>query len=289
VPIQKEKFQNKITLHNWWEDGDGVSVVLFQDIFRNVDKNIEIYSVFGEPNFIRNPDTLYVQYSGESRYSNPSLFDINIIPSENEDKNIIHFPHAAFQITYQIKQGDNALIPFLLNKRTLDKEKEKFCLFAVSNPGCKTRNDFFSALSTYKKVDSCGSVMNNIGSCPNGFTSPEFYHFISNYKFMICFENVSQPNYFTEKLVNAYYGGAIPIYWGCTNIHDYVNMEAILYLKPNFTENEFNDLIKQIEYLDNNPDAYRAKYETTFFKDGKLPDAFNIDKIREKVDAMIQK
>jgi hypothetical protein len=66
-------------------------------------------------------------------------------------------------------------------------------------------------------------------------------------------------------------------------------MEAILYLRSDYTENDFNQLIKQIEYLDNNPDAYQAKYETTFFKDGKLPDEFNIDKIREKVDAMIQK
>jgi len=190
---------------------------------------------------------------------------------------------------HQDAQIDGNLSKSLLTKRTLNKEKEKFCLFAVSNPNCSQRNDFFSALSKYKPVDSCGSVMNNVGACPPGFTAPEYYHFISNYKFMICFENTSQPNYFTEKLTNAYYGGTIPIYWGCKNISDYVNMDAILYLKSDFTENDFNQLIKQIEYLDNHPDAYREKYETTFFKDGQLPDAFNIDKIREKVVAMIEK
>ena len=39
---------------------------------------------------------------------------------------------------------------------------------------------------------------------------------------MICFENTSKPNYFTEKLVNAYYSGSIPIYWGDPNISKYI-------------------------------------------------------------------
>jgi hypothetical protein len=106
---------------------------------------------------------------------------------------------------------------------------------------------------------------------------------------MICFENTSMPNYFTEKLTNAYLGGTIPIYWGCSNISDYVNMDDILYLKPDFTETDVEKLIDEITYLDTHPDAYRAKYESVFFKDGKLPDAFNLDKIREKVDARIAK
>jgi hypothetical protein len=96
----------------------------------------------------------------------------------------------------------------------------------------------------------------NNTTCPGSFGSSDYLEFMNDYKFMICFENKSQPNYFTEKLINAYCGGTIPIYWGCPNIDDYVNMDAILYLKHDYTDSDFKELLKQIEYLDNNAEAY---------------------------------
>ena len=39
----------------------------------------------------------------------------------------------------------------------------KFCNFVASNGNCKERNDFVTELSKYKKVDSGGRWMNNIG------------------------------------------------------------------------------------------------------------------------------
>jgi len=50
--------------------------------------------------------------------------------------------------------------------------------------------------------------------------------------FIICFENECKKNYFTEKLINAYYNKTIPIYWECSNIDHYINVDSILYLKP---------------------------------------------------------
>jgi hypothetical protein len=122
---------------------------------------------------------------------------------------------------------------------------------------------------------------------PGNHGSKEFHNFISNYKFMICFENVSRPNYFTEKLINAYYNGTIPIYWGCPNIGDYINLDSILYLKPNFTENDVIELIDTVKFLDNNPEEYKKKYESVFFKNGVLPHGFDIDKLRNKVNLFL--
>jgi hypothetical protein len=178
---------------------------------------------------------------------------------------------------------------YKFTKRHIYNSKNNFCLFAVSNGGCKTRNDFFEILNKYKKVDSCGKFMNNmIEGCPHDHSSKNYFDFISNYKFMICFENTSKPNYLTEKLINAYYNGTIPIYWGCSNIEDYVNMDSILYLKPDYRDNDVEDLINKIIYLDNNEDAYIKMYEETFFKNGVIPDEFNIDKIREKVYRILE-
>jgi hypothetical protein len=106
---------------------------------------------------------------------------------------------------------------------------------------------------------------------------------------MICFENKSQPNYFTEKLINAYYNNTIPIYWGCPNIGDYINMSSILYLKPDFTDQDVTNLMNEIIYLDTNPTAYKSKYDSIFFKNGILPDEFNIIKIQEKINTTLSK
>lgn len=275
-----ESYTNNIHFNNWWEHNDTEALHIFQTIFQDQNKNIEIYSIFGDPNFTRKDNTLYIQYSGESYYKDPNLFDINFIPNEKESENIIIFPYAAFNIIHE-KLNMN----YFLNKRRLDKINNQFCLFAVSNGGCSQRNEFYNELSKYKRIDSCGKYLNNMNmNCPGVHFSSEFHNFISNYKFMICFENSSKINYFTEKLINAYYNGTIPIYWGCQNIEDYVNMDSILYLKPIFTQSDVDTLTNTIKDLDNDPQKYKEKYESVFFKNGIIPNEFNIESIRNKVN-----
>ncbi len=280
-----EHFSNSIEFVNWWGDGDEVSKNIFDELFSNTKQNkIKVYSVFGEPNFTREKDTLYVQYSGESYYHNPDLFDINFIPTDNVAKNIINFPYAYYYILYK-----NLDINKLLEPRKINKKEKKFCLFLVSNGNCEQRNEIFNRLMEYKKVDSPGKFMNNMNeTCPANVTSPEYHNFISKYKFMICCENISKPNYFTEKLINGYYNETIPIYWGCSNISDYVNMDAILHLPPDYSNSELNELLNKIKYLDANESAYKKMYEKSFFKNGKIPDEFNIEKIKTKINNVLK-
>jgi len=292
VESKKEKFSNNINLNNWWSNSE--FSIPFIRKFINTDKDIEAYGPSREePKFVKDKNKIYFQFSCEPFYSNPELFDINIVPYKEETDNIIIMPFASVLLNMDSNTIDpntffgpsNGYDKFLKKRYISNEKKSNFCLFSVSNGDCDARNNFFKKLSEYKRVDSCGGFMNNMEqNCPGYVFSTEYFDFVGKYKFMICFENSSIPNYFTEKLVNAYYSGTIPIYWGCPNIDDYVNMDAILYLKPDYTEEDVRDLIKQIEHLDNNDDAYKAKYENYFFKDGKLPDAFNSEKIKEKIN-----
>ena len=274
----KEGF-DKVSLHSWWGNGDEVSTEIFEKLFQDTSKKVEVYSVMGDPPSEKKKDTIYVQFSGESRFHDPDIFDINFIPSDKKADNIILFPLGFFTILHANNPNN---VNVLSTTRTLNNHKSQFCIFAVSNGSGEHRNNFFNNLSKYKKVDSCGKHLNNMESCPG--TSDEYLAFLSKYKFMICFENSSVPNYFTEKLINAYIANTIPIYWGCPNISDYVNMDSILYLKHDYTDNDVKSLIDNIEYLDNNDDAYRAKFESIFFKNGRLPDECNIDKIRSNIN-----
>jgi hypothetical protein len=285
------KKKAKILKFNWWDNDNNETNALFDSLLKNhIYKfdEIHIYSVFGDSDLVvqRKPNVLTIQYSGEVRYNNPELFDINIIPGNHFNKNVITIPYMLTPLLF-----NNIDLNVLTRPRRLTNPKKKFCLFAVSNPSNEKRNNFFHSLSEYKRVDSCGKVLNNLGHrCPGEtHMSPEFFEFIRDYKFMICFENSSLPNYLTEKVYNAYSNGTIPIYWGCPNIEEYVNMSSILYLKPDYSQADVYDLIRNIAILDNNEQLYKEKYESAFFKNGRIPDFLNIDILQNKIDNYIRK
>ena len=48
------------------------------------------------------------------------------------------------------------------------------------------------------------------------------------YRFSIAIENSRAPNYFTEKLLDCFATGTIPIYWGCPNISRWFNPQGII-------------------------------------------------------------
>merc|ERR550525_75603 len=66
------------------------------------------------------------------------------------------------------------------------------------------------SLSVRHKMVSCGGqVLNNVGG-----PVTDKLAFLRSHRFNICFENASRPGYCTEKLLHAFAGGCVPIYWG---------------------------------------------------------------------------
>ena len=54
------------------------------------------------------------------------------------------------------------------------------------------------------------------------------HHAIAPYKYHIVLENSVHPDYWTEKLADAYLGGAFPFYWGCPNVEKYFPKGALV-------------------------------------------------------------
>jgi len=44
---------------------------------------------------------------------------------------------------------------------------------------------------------------------------------LKDYQYHLCIENVKSPLYFSEKLIDCFVTGTIPIYWGCENLSSY--------------------------------------------------------------------
>ena len=143
----------------------------------------------------------------------------------------------------------------------------KFCSYVVSNANHAdpSRDNFFKELCKYKRVDSAGRHLNNMGG---GFLKDKL-SFISQYKFNIAFENCTSDGYTTEKIIEPLSVGTIPIYWGNLSIEKDFNKEAFVYV------NDFSSIQECINYiieLDNNDALYLEKLKQPIFPNDEAPD-----------------
>ena len=77
---------------------------------------------------------------------------------------------------------------------------------------------------------------------------------LRDYMFSVSIENVScDDNYFSEKIIDCFITGTVPIYHGCTNIGEFFDMRGILYF-----ENQ-EQLDKIIDSL--TPEKYESMLE----------------------------
>ena len=115
-------------------------------------------------------------------------------------------------------------------------------------PGVNIRIDFFNRLQKYKGVDSGGGTLNNIG-----FRVDEKIGFLKDYKFTIAFENDIQPGYTTEKLLDPFLSGSLPIYMGNPIVGLDFNKDSFI------CANDYPDLdsvIRRVVEIDNHDELY---------------------------------
>lgn len=129
--------------------------------------------------------------------------------------------------------------------------KEHFCSFVVSNGNAiPERELFFQKLSARKRVDSAGRYLNNM---PEGKNVDDKIEFQKKYKFTIAFENSIIDGYVTEKIVQAWASGTIPIYWGGNGIEGDFNRKAFIDARK---FNSMDGCIDYILWLDSHADEY---------------------------------
>lgn len=98
--------------------------------------------------------------------------------------------------------------------------KNKMISIIASNKnwtdGHKMRN---SITNEIKNIDIYGRGLNAIDYKLNG---------LKDYRYSIVVENTKKDYYFTEKLIDCFMTGTIPIYWGCPSIGNYFDDRGML-------------------------------------------------------------
>jgi hypothetical protein len=98
---------------------------------------------------------------------------------------------------------------------------------------------------------------------------------LDNFRFSICIENSELPNYFTEKITNAFLTNTIPLYWGCPNVTDFFEtMDNPLFILDPY---DIEGSVQKIHYILQNSEALYNSYLPLVLKDKqKILDNYNI-------------
>jgi len=117
------------------------------------------------------------------------------------------------------------------------KKKTKLASIIYSN-----KNQFEGHRLRHQIANKYSDVIDLFG---NGSPNPIGYkeEALSDYMFTIAIENVSNENYFTEKIVDPLLLGTIPIYWGCDNIGQFFSNTGIVKFE---TIEDFDVLLKSL-------------------------------------------
>ena len=205
-----------------------------------------------------NPDYIITQPYGHEhlKYDCIKIFFTgeNMTPDFNLYDYAIGFDHLSFGDRY-VRVPLWAIRENFQNFRSqpppLDEQllKRGFCSFVVSNSrGDPIRTEFFKRLSKYKRVDSGGCFLNNVGG-----PVKDKLAFVSRYKFNIAFENSSYPGYTTEKIMDPLSVWTVPIYWGDPFVVQDFCEDAIIRIK---SKDDIETAIDEIVRLDNDDAAY---------------------------------
>ncbi|TDQ19583.1 glycosyl transferase family 10 (putative fucosyltransferase) [Algoriphagus boseongensis] len=225
-----------------------------------------IYSSWGGTHLDYNCPKIF--YTGENHRPNFFLCDYALGFDFIDRPNYLRVPLYSILWYY-----DFSTLLFPKHLETIQQNpKSKFCCFVASNYGADERNKIFKKLSSYALVDSGGRVLNNVGG-----PVPDKIEFMRPYKFCIAYENSSYPGYVTEKIMDCFIAGCIPIYWGSPCIEKDFNPKRIVN-RHNFASDEA--MIQRIRELNENEEAYKDFIKQPIFNGNQLTEYFDQERLR---------
>jgi len=128
----------------------------------------------------------------------------------------------------------------------IHKKTKNFSIIASGkqqHPGHRLRHQIIAGAGN--NIDVFGGGYNPLDNKIDG---------LKDYRYHFCIENIKRDYWFTEKLIDCFVTGTIPIYWGCPSIGDFFNTDGML-IFDNISE--LPELLKQCT-----PKYYESKIDT---------------------------
>jgi hypothetical protein len=222
----------------------------------------------------------YIYWSGENRIPEKSTYESSSI----------------YITTTFLDLRNSIYIPYCLESHHIYKERlyknnnRKYFIGYCASHKVNIREDLFNKCVEKIGINNCISYGNCYGKfketnfkCDGDYQNLGLINKYSNCIFIIAMENSIGDGYVTEKIVNAFYSGAIPIYWGSANINDFFNKEAFINVS------DFKDLDECIDYIVNlSKEKINYMQKQPIYNDNDLINIFN-DEYNKQNDNKILK
>lgn len=225
-----------------------INYLLYKLNYKNIEyKNIDECAFIIASHFIdeeqlwNTKKKKYIYWSGESyipeNNKNQTTY-IYILSTLESINNYIYIPYALISPhIYKKRKYTNLNREYLLAYCNSHKVKERELLFDifVEKTNINLCHSYGACTGSYEQTKK-----NNIS---NDHDDEQLIDIYKNYTFVIAMENKCVDGYVTEKIINAFYSGAIPIYWGSSNITKFFNKNAFINV------NDFETFEKCVEYV----------------------------------------
>jgi len=270
-----------------WSDEDFISPILKKHFEIILDRN--------------NPDVVF--HSIFNRMQESVKYKCKKILYLGENHRPEHFG-SNYSISFDPHSDTNYRLPlwqvYILNKPELkdrlfnrlnwrEEQFERWCSFTVSNPSNVFRNGAYQQLNTYKHVDSYGRYLTTSAALQEYSkgrywrdAKDEYFHQFPH-KFMLAYENTPYKYYCTEKLMDAFLVGSMPIYCGDPRVGEDWNKEAFIDVTRGFD-------FERIKAIDNNWELFKSIYKQPVFTESqKFSLEMNISYFEEWIIKIINK
>ena len=148
--------------------------------------------------------------------------------------------------------------------------KERFLIYAASH--CVPhREDAFTNLSSIGPVDHGGHCRGrttnqnaNITQVPLHGSAYDNFKYFGRYRFALVMENNKAKGYISEKIVNAFLAGCIPIYYGTEEVFNIFNRKSFIF----YDAANPKPALERVAYLERNRTAYDMVLEEPILANG---------------------
>lgn len=217
----------------------------------------------------------HITISGESQRCTNQEAVAHIVSSSPTTPKDIYIP-------YGIRIVKDDIIEVITKKKFKKIHERKYGV-AYVNSNCTSNRE-----EIYKKLVHKISNSHALGKCNGGVPSAveitsrdnwnSNYKYLQDYRFIIAMENKEYPGYLTEKIVNAFAAGAIPIYYGdretvekyfnkeaYINVSDFENLESCVDYVSKLTDVELQRM-QDLQVI-RNPEVFEYSYYDSVAKD----------------------
>jgi len=181
---------------------------------------------------------LRIWFSGENFRYTPDLMDGYICFDESDySENVLYFPYWMYRLNWGFNTSEyleQAPANTLHRTRAPESRGRNVCMFSNTREPGKMK--ILKAVSKEISVEKFGSTFGN----PVG----NKYEVSRNFGLQICPENSIYPGYITEKLIEAWYCGNVPIWQGLDS-HENFNPNAIIDV-TRLNSDEISEVIRSL-------------------------------------------